>query len=153
MGVDILQDIQEAIRNIQDVSQTRQDDSYHPQEFGENWFRWEDWQIDQAFMESLYGIMKRWMMEEDGKSTDTSLNIPGLNPIIQLLYRKKEDLSYGNLDIDKMIRFFTVVGIKYWYAVNACHYEPCEAINSLKMNASMTNSEYIEFLKHNPARN
>jgi len=153
---DIQNGIQAAQTEMQGVQDTLQDIQDHYQnginheEFGEDWFRWEDWRIDQAFMEHFYATLNK-MMEEDGKIMPPA--IPGLvNPIIQMLTRKKGDAKYRKLNVDKMIRFFSMVGVKYWYAVNTGLYDPHEAINTLKLNASMTNSQYREFVKRNPSR-
>jgi len=144
--------LQEILNDIKETEQANK--NIRSASFGEDWFRWEDWRVDKTFMDVFYQSISDMQKhhEEVRRREAVGASASGRNPIVEMLLSKKEDKDYGKLDIDKMIRFFTDIGVKYWYAVNTSKYSPDEAINSLKGNPHISNPEFISFLKRNPAR-
>jgi len=120
--------------------------------FGEDWFLWEDWRIDRGFMDDFKDTINRMIKEDDEESKDRPLVVSDQIPIIDMLHRKKNNVAYRELDIDKVIKFLTTVFVKYWHAIFHCHFSPEDAINSLKGDPYITFTSYIEFLKRNPSR-
>ena len=97
----------------------RQDGRFPEPEFGDGWFMWRDWKVDQEFIKGFADYMTNLVKKH--KLPETSR----MDPRIAALLKEKETSTEKPEIVQKVITFFAEVYVKYLYINQNFYTIPC----------------------------